>query len=509
MASRIPELRVRTVGNGEVRASGDFVLYWMVAYRRTTWNFSLQRAIAWATDLNKPLIILEPLRCDYRWASDRIHQFVIQGMADNSRNLADKPAQYYPYLEPTPGQGRGLLAALAARSCLVVTDDFPCFFLPRMVAAAAKQIPVRLELVDGNGLLPMRAADRIFLRAYDFRRFLQKQLVPHLSDLPDSDPWPSDGLPTLPEIPREVTQRWPPTDVQQWAADSAHLAAIPLDHTVTPTITRGGSQAAQEVLSTFLERKLDRYAERRSHPDDPVASGLSPYLHFGHISAHHVFCDTMSLVAWSPDQMADKASGSASGWWGTDASAESFLDELITWRELGYNLCWQRDDYDQYESLPDWAQRTLAKHTNDRREYVYELADFEQARTHDPLWNAAQRELVREGRIHNYLRMLWGKKILEWTDRPETALDIMIELNNKYALDGRNPNSYSGIFWVLGRYDRPWAPERPIFGQIRYMSSQNTARKVRLREYLAEYADRPASASSTRSKTRPLFGRDA
>jgi deoxyribodipyrimidine photo-lyase len=160
----------------------------------------------------------------------------------------------------------------------------------------------------------------------------------------------------------------------------------------------------------------------------------------------------------------------------------------VTWRELGYNMCTRRDDFDRYESLPDWARETLADHAADDRDYVYSLEQFESAQTHDRLWNAAQTQLAQEGRLHNYLRMLWGKKILEWTAAPQDALAVMIELNNKYALDGRDPNSYSGIFWVLGRYDRAWGPERPIFGKIRYMSSENTARKLRVKEYLERYA---------------------
>jgi deoxyribodipyrimidine photo-lyase len=168
--------------------------------------------------------------------------------------------------------------------------------------------------------------------------------------------------------------------------------------------------------------------------------------------------------------------------------AESFLDQLITWRELGYNMSWQNDNYLQFESLPEWAQITLAKHSSDPREHLYDLSEFEAAVTHDEVWNAAQRQLVRNGRIHNYLRMLWGKKIVEWSPTPRDALSVMIELNNKYAVDGRNPNSYSGIFWVLGRYDRAWGPERPVFGKIRYMSSQNTVRKLKLKGYLKEYS---------------------
>ena len=168
-------------------------------------------------------------------------------------------------------------------------------------------------------------------------------------------------------------------------------------------------------------------------------------------------------------------------------ATEAFLDQVVTWRELGFNFCQTRNDYDQFESLPAWALKTLRLHARDERSYVYTLEKFERAKTHDPLWNAAQTQLVREGRIHNYLRMLWGKKILEWTRSPAKALEIMVELNNKYALDGRDPNSYSGIFWCLGRYDRPWGPERPVFGTVRYMSSENTARKFNVREYVREY----------------------
>jgi len=186
--------------------------------------------------------------------------------------------------------------------------------------------------------------------------------------------------------------------------------------------------------------------------------------------------------------VADNAKGARSGWWNMSESAEGFLDELITWRELGFNMSSQQADYTRYSSLPDWAQETLAEHASDAREHVYSLKEFEQAKTHDELWNAAQRQLLVEGRIHNYLRMLWGKKILEWTATPEDALSIMIELNNKYALDGRNPNSYSGIFWVLGRYDRAWGPERPIFGKIRYMTSDSTRRKLRVDGYIEKYA---------------------
>jgi deoxyribodipyrimidine photo-lyase len=169
------------------------------------------------------------------------------------------------------------------------------------------------------------------------------------------------------------------------------------------------------------------------------------------------------------------------------AGAEAFLDQLVTWRELGHNAAAWLPAYDRWESLPAWARATLDEHAGDPRPYVYGREQLELAGTHDPLWNTAQRQLVVEGRIPNYLRMLWGKKILEWTRSPREALEVMIELNNRYALDGRDPNSYSGIFWVLGRYDRPWGPERPVFGTVRYMTSENAARKLKLNAYLRRY----------------------
>jgi deoxyribodipyrimidine photo-lyase len=493
-----PSQRVRTMGQREVDRQGDYVLYWMIASRRSSWNFSLQRARDWAAELQKPLLVFEALRGGYRWASDRLHAFVVQGMVDNQRRFADAPATYYPYLEPEPGAGSGLLAALSKQAAVVVSDDFPCFFLPHMVRAAAKQIPVRFELVDSNGILPLRATDKVFLRAFDFRRYLQNNLRPHLAEFPEAEPLSRAKLPRLDQLPKTIAKNWPAAEVAKIASDLSLLGDFPIDHHVRPAPLEGGAKAAEQALAEFVERKLGDYAAERNEPDKDATSGLSPYLHFGHISAHEAVDAVLTRDKWSPDKLAKKANGSANGWWGTSEEVEGFLDELITWREVGYNMCAHTKNYDEYESLPDWAQETLAEHAEDRREHTYSLSEFEAAETHDELWNAAQRQLVVEGRIHNYLRMVWGKKILEWSTSPRIALDIMIELNNKYAVDGRNPNSYSGIFWVLGRYDRPWGPERRVFGKVRYMSCENTARKVSVKQYLHKYG-------SVKSAQRELF----
>ncbi|MBV9124296.1 MAG: deoxyribodipyrimidine photolyase [Planctomycetes bacterium] len=486
----VPAIRVQTCNEAPIRIDGDFVLYWMVAFRRTTWNFSLQRAVEWAKDLKKPLVIFEPLRIGYRWASDRLHRFVLDGMADNLRQLEPLRGHgvyYYPYVEAAPDQGKGLLASLAGHACVVVTDEYPSFFLPRMVRAAAQQLSVRQEQVDSNGLLPLRAADRVFASALAFRSFLQKELRPHLEAFPRPDPLASVRLPPRCSLPAGIVRQWPAANVPLLKGNPRVLARLAIDHTVRPVGYRGGSVPARTGLRQFLGRKLRAYAAQANHPDDDVRSSLSPYLHFGHLSAHEVFFELARQEDWSPAEISSRSGGRREGWWGMSPSAAAFLDQFVTWRELGYNMSSHRDDHDRFESLPAWARATLARHASDPRPHVYTLDEFESGRTHDPLWNAAQAQLVREGRIHNYLRMLWGKKILEWTAGPEDALAVMIELNNKYAVDGRDPNSYSGIFWVLGRYDRPWGPDRPIFGTVRYMTSQSTIRKLRLREYLVEF----------------------
>ncbi len=479
--------RVRAANAALPRADGQYVLYWMIANRRTRWNFALDRAVDWARRLNKPLVVFEPLRSGYLYASDRLHRFVIEGMVDNRQDFDSSGAHYYPYVEPAEDADKGLLAALAQPAAVIVTDDYPAFFLPRMVAAAARRLDVRVEMVDSNGLFPMHATEQVFTSAYQFRRFLQKNLRPHLQSFPKANPLARIKLPQLARLPAAITKRWPAANLQRLLCDGG-LRHLPIDHRVEAAAFSGGSSTARKALKRFLDKNLRRYPDERNEPQADVSSGLSPYLHFGHISAHEVFRKLMEREVWSPEKLAPKATGRREGWWNASPAAESFLDELITWRELGFNMCSHRDDYDKYESLPDWARASLEKHARDRRPHVYTLRQLDGAETYDPLWNAAQRQLVREGRMHNYLRMLWGKKILEWTPSPREALAVMLELNNKYAVDGRDPNSYSGIFWCLGRYDRPWGPERKIFGKIRYMSSENTARKLSVDGYLEKYA---------------------
>lgn len=481
----VPEFRLTAPHNVSPNTSGEYVVYWMTAFRRTEWNYALQRAAQWSEELKKPLIIFEPLRVGYRWANDRLHQFVVEGMRANAISLQNSSATYYPYLENQRGEGAGLIEALATRAAVIVGDEYPCFFLKHLPKWFAARATCRYEIVDSNGLMPLRVPDKIFTVAHSYRRFMQKQVDTLLTQKPLANTLAHFDLPKPTAVPKEILRRWP---IAKAALKDEPIdwSSFDIDHSVAPTDMRGGRSEARRRWQNFLNQRSLRYNEDRNHPDSDGSSHLSPYLHFGHISAHEIFFELLEHEGFAPQQLA-RPNGKVNGFWNMSASTEAFLDQLLTWREIGFNQCFLDRHYDSYRSLPAWVRASLQKHSRDKRDFLYTLNEFEEARTHDPLWNAAQLQLVKEGRIHNYLRMLWGKKILHWSRSPEEALDIMIELNNKYALDGRDPNSYSGIFWVLGRYDRPWGPERPIFGTIRYMSSDSTLKKVHLKKYLKKF----------------------
>jgi deoxyribodipyrimidine photo-lyase len=482
--SAVPSSRLTSLTKHSLNSDGQFILYWMTAFRRSTYNFALQHAVDWSNRLKRPLVVLEAVRIRYPWASDRFHKFIVDGMQDNQKAFGSSKALYLAYVEPKLGDGHGLVESLAKSACLTITDDFPCFFHPTLYKKVIGRWPVAIEMVDSNGMLPMRSADRTFTVAHSYRRFMQKSVASEPLEFPLAQPLKELKVNKLEKLPTAIEKRWKFIDDSK--AKLVALDRLPIDHRVKPTVLTGGSAAAKKLLEGFLQSKLSNYPDDRNEPEKEGSSLLSPYLHFGHISSHEIFQRLCEIKDWNPTKLS-KPNGKMDGFWNMGSDVEPFLDQLITWREIGFNMCCREANYDRYESLPTWALETLKKHAKDRREHLYDLAEFEEARTHDELWNAAQRQLVRDGRIHNYLRMLWGKKILHWSRTPQDALDIMIHLNNKFALDGRNPNSYSGIFWVLGRYDRAWGPERPIFGKVRYMTSESTRSKFRVKDYLQRY----------------------
>ncbi len=455
----------------------------MTSARRTRYNFALQRAVELSLELEKPLVILEAVRVDYPHASDRLHTFLIEGMRDNERACASSAAAYYPYLERQPGEGRGLLARLSRHAAVVITDWFPEFFLPRMLAAATSQSAVRLEAVDSNGLIPVAEHGRAFPTARGYRALVQRTLRDHLAAFPLEEPLAlleAAGA----SVPDDVAKRWPRTALDRAVPEI--VRSLPVDHSVPAVPTHGGSRPAGRVLRDFLANKLARYADQGNDPDMDCTSRLSPYLHFGHISAHEIFAAVMTHERWTFRKVGKVRAGSRDGWWNVSPGANQFLDQLTVWRELAFNGSTWTPDHHSYGALPAWARATLESHLDDPRTRLYSLAELDAAQTGDVVWNAAQNELRDTGWCHGYMRMVWGKKILEWCRDPADALDRMAALMNRYSLDGRDPVSYLNYAWVLGRYDRPWF-ERPIVGTVRYMTSESARRKLKMKTYLERF----------------------
>ena len=487
MISPAPALRVHSLNEAVEDADGDYVLYWMVAARRPTASWALQHAVAHAERLGRPLVVLEALRADYPWASARHHRFIIDGMAHN-RAAFDRPGvTYLPYVEPAAGAGRGLVAALAERACRVVTDHWPYLFVGDMVRATGARTGVAMEAVDGVGLVPLAAVDRDFTVAHSFRRWAQRCLPDHLEQPPVVAPLDDLSARPSPALPPEWGERWRPASGALLDGEPSALARIDVPAEPGPVADcPGGAARAHERMRDFLEHRLDSYHERRADLLDPGGSGLSPYLHFGHIGTWEVLTAVAERHGWTPDALGD-VNGKRHGWWGLPEGVEAFLDELVTWREAGHVFCDRRSDADTLSALQGWAQETLATHAADARPHLYDLDAFDAAETHDDLWNACQRQLRTEGVITNYLRMYWGKKILHWSRDPDAARDVLFELNNRYALDGRDPNSTLNLMWVLGLFDRAWGPVRPVFGKVRYMARSGVERKHRVAGYLRRY----------------------
>jgi deoxyribodipyrimidine photo-lyase len=502
------QARLRRLNPHQTNAGGAYVLYWTQAARRLAHNHALDYASRCADELGRPLVVYEGLRLDYPWASQRLHRFVLEGMRDNAREAARLGINYWPFVETPERPARGLVARLAERAALVVTDDFPCFVVPEHGEALARRVDVPVFAVDGNGVVPLALLQPAVYAAAHLRPRLHQAFREAWAHRADAEPALSPAARARVDPPFEP-----------WQADDldAFVAALPIDATVAPVAgTVGGTTAGRARLRAFVEERLRGYAESRSKPAAPAdghASGLSPYLHFGHLSIEEVAAAVLATAGgFSPDALRIHHRGKRAGFFTDDPDVDGFLDEALTWRDVGFQWHWtRRQDTERLETaLPPWAMAALRAHAGDPRAFVYSREEWEAGATHDPLWNAAQRELVATGTIHNYLRMLWGKKVIEWSRTPEDAYATLVHLNNKYALDGRDPNSYTGILWCFGLFDRPWAPERKVLGTIRYMSSENTARKFRVQPYLdyvaaldgAAQSSSPSTNQASRSRSR-------
>ena len=464
------------------------MLYWMQINRRFHYNFALEYAVGWANKLGKPLLILEAFSCDYPWATDRSHTFMMEGMKDHLEYAVERDLNYVSFVEQNAGEYDKLLRELASNASILVTDEYPVFIMKERNKTYPAELNIPYVTVDSNGLIPFGLTDKDPYSAYFFRKIMQKNFIEAYTNPPKKNPLEELENKKRVEIPTRLIEGLP--DAGEALNDiPAFISSLNIDHSVKPIDWHGGRKAALGMLGQFIRNDLLEYDEKRNDPDENKTSQLSPWLHFGKISEYEIVQAVLEHQpkGWDLDKITFNK-GSTGGFFNGDPNIDGYLDEVITWREVGFHFAFHRDDYDQLKSLPDWVQKTMDKHRDDPREWIYDYDQLANSQTHDDIWNAAQTQLREEGIIHNYLRMLWGKKVIEWTPDYETALQYLIDLNNTYAIDGRDPNSYSGIFWCLGRFDRAWQ-ERPIFGKLRYMTSNSTRKKVRLKQYLESYGN--------------------
>jgi len=439
---------VRLLNDRPVRTGAKYVLYWCRWNRRAEANYALLHAAEVANRMDLPLVVYERLSCAYPTACDRFHTFVLEGVPHFQAQLRKLGI---PYIFQLPRRKTGrdeLRDAVLRDAAVVVTDD--CL-------RATPQMDVRLEAVDGSCIVPVSAIPGRSYAAYSIRPKIHRLLPKYLK-----------AAPAL-EIRRRSRERFEGLHTEVTAQNIASLVAeCEIDHGVRASTTfRGGRLAAEACLQRFLQERLRRYARDKNEPALHATSDLSPYLHYGHIGALEV------ALAVCEHAAAHKL------------IAAEFLEELIVRRELAHNFARYAPRLDSLEVLPDWARKTIEEHSRDPRDPVYGREQFEEAGTHDDLWNATQKELVLRGKIHGYYRMYWGKKIIEWSASAQEAHATMLWLHDRYALDGDDPNTYTNILWCFGLHDRPW-PERPIYGTIRSMVRSGMERKTDVHAYIRE-----------------------
>jgi deoxyribodipyrimidine photo-lyase len=444
----IQEERVRQLNEREI-VEGDYVLYWMQEAQRAEYNHALEYAVQRANELGQRLLVIFGLMADYPEANLRHYAFLLEGLHDVKEGLKKRNIKFV-VRRGSPDE----VALDAGKNASLVVCDMSYLNLQKewrkKVAERADCLVVQVET---EVVVPVElASDKQEHAARTLRPKIQEHLDEFLVELE----------------PTEIDKQ--SLNMKDDGLDLSDVGEIldnmNLDRSVAPLshLYRGGTSEAKKILERFLESRLDTYVENRNQPQTDDVSHMSKYLHYGHISPIFV---ALRIRAADPAQ----------------EDLDSYLEELIVRRELSMNFCHYTPDYDKFSNLPDWAKETLKEHEKDKREYLYMREQFEDAQTHDEYWNAAMNEMRYTGYMHNYMRMYWGKKILEWSETPEEAYETTLYLNNKYFVDGRDPNSYANVAWVFGQHDRGWQ-ERAVFGKVRYMSAGGLERKAKPKEYV-------------------------
>lgn len=455
LARLADEPRVLVRRGGAPREGGACVVYWMQRALRVVDNPALDVAIEAANLLGVPPVIFFSVIPNYPNANLRHYAFLQEGLRDAAEDAAERGIGLVVRRAPNNRLDAFLEEVNAA---LVVGDENPCREPERWRRVLARRLTVPFWTVDADVVVPSRVFNRSFALLHHFRPHLKRE------------------LPRFLVAARKVKplKEWKPAKTLRSADLSSDLTAgfKELDRTIGPVDTfTGGTHAALKRLEAFVRNGLTEYGERRNHPETRGTSRLSPYLHFGNIGPLTIALAVKKAAAQGKVH---------------EEAAEKFLEQLIGWRELAVLFVRHEPNYDSWECAAPWARKSLLEHAGDARPYRYSFEQLERAETHDELWNAAQREMVTTGWMHNYMRMYWAKKILEWAPDPARAFEWAVILNDRYELDGRDANGYAGIAWaIVGRLDRPWF-NRPVYGLVRSMTGTSLAKKFDARAYIRQ-----------------------
>ncbi len=428
------------------RASGNYILYWMQSAQRADFNHALEYAVRQSNSLRQPLGVVFCLVNRYPKANRSHYRFMLEGLVD-VRDALEKRAIPFQVIKDSMER---VIPSFAEEASLIVVDRDYQREQRDWRASVASAIECPIFQVETNVIVPVETASpKEEYTAGTLRPKIQRKLEDYLVPLRNQHvKIHSEGIGT--------------NTIDLDDIDSI-LKGISVENDIKQTLLfRGGTNEVERRLSRFISQDLDVFGNLRNDPARDRLSNMSPYLHFGQISPLWIALEIKKV----------RSPGS-----------EAFLEELIIRRELSMNFVYYNENYDNFECLPGWAKETLELHSFDKREYTYSYKELEQAKTHDPYWNAAQREMTTKGKMHGYMRMYWGKKILEWSESPYEAYDTCTRLNDTYELDGRDPNGYAGVAWCFGKHDRAWS-ERPIFGKVRFMNENGLRRKFNIEEYV-------------------------
>ena len=435
--------------NEQPEQKGKYVIYWMQASQRIKYNHALETAVRIANKRKLPLLVYFELIDHYPEANLRHYTFMLEGIKEVEKQL--KEMGILMIINYTAAQKYPDLVQLSQQAAMVITDCGYLRFQIEWREAYAEKLPCLFLQVESDIIVPVEtASEKEEFTAGTFRPKVHRLMQDYLQPLKMS-------LPTETSLDMSFAS-FPVADLK------ICLEHLSIDNSVSPpSLYHGGSSQAEKILLQFIEEKIYRFNSLRNDPAQDYQSQMSPYLHFGQISPLYIALKVKQ-----------------------EAPAEAYrvyLEELIVRREVAINFVYYNENYDQFSGLPRWARTSLVAHQMDPRKYVYSLAELEHGLTHDIYWNAAQKEMVKTGKMHGYMRMYWGKKILEWSPTPQEAFQSCLYLNNKYELDGRDPNSYTGVAWCFGKHDRAWK-ERLIFGKIRYMNANGLRRKFDMEKYI-------------------------